>query len=80
MTKSKKTKGELKTLPSVPEQFCTYSCFFEKKNITISLNKLLELYNEAQKSKKKLKLTLAITISDKELFILECILKREKRN
>ncbi len=77
---SKKTKGELKTPPSVPEQFCTYSCFFEKKNITLSLKKLLELYTEAQKSKKQLKITLAISISDNELFILDCILKKEKRN
>jgi hypothetical protein len=77
---SKKTKGGGQPPPCCPTKFCRYTVFTDKNYIRISLDKIKELYSEAEKSKMPLKIAFSIPINNTELFYIEGIVTKEKRN
>lgn len=78
MKKNKTTGGEKP--PCCPTKFCRYTVFTDKNYIRLSLDKIKELYDESQKTKMPLKIAFSIPISSTELFYIEGLVTKEKRN
>ena len=83
MKKSKNKKGGGQPPPSCPDcpkQFDRYTVWTDKTYIRLGIDKLKELYAESEKNKNPLKIAFAIPISKTEIFYIEGLVTKEKRN
>ena len=76
---NKKKQGAEKSAPCYSQNH-VYSTLSDESKITLTLNTIEKIYNQASASKKKAYFMLGIKRSENEIFVIEGTLKLERRN